>query len=297
MANKWNNFWGGVEGFGNRLSVAGLTPMERATLASKKESELADLQFKMWLQENQNATDKEGAIADLAKKGIIQAPRNTVDYAQMMGQGQRPFTAYGQQFMTPPNIGGMKPILTIGDSGAIEQIGTIPKGGQFVSPSAMASPQEKADMQLAVAQQKPKTSESAGILAFAPTYEKSMNKIKSIVSKKDFDWGLFGAARAFSPMGFLTSTGGELEEIQLELQNLKKAAFGEGGKQLTPMEAKIVFSALDPSGKDKKLWLKQVDEANKVLQEKAKLVSGGASTKKNETDEKYQKYLKIIGGK
>lgn len=108
-----------------------------------------EMKFKKWIEEQKIKSDTDKGIAELAEKGIVQAPTNTVDYARAMGAGQRPFTAYGQQFMSKPNMGvETKPLFTVGGNNQIIPLGNVPKGSQVISPSSMTSPQQKQEIKL-----------------------------------------------------------------------------------------------------------------------------------------------------
>lgn len=140
---------------------------------------------------------------------------------------------------------------------------------------------------------KAKTSETAGILAIAPTMIQSIDKLLQKVQNPRFRWPFAGAARV--AFGHPSVVSGDLEEIQSEVNNLKRSAFGEGGKQLTKAERDIVFRPLEPTGKELTTWITELKRAREVIERKAKLVAGTTENVDTNLDIAVNQFLDSIG--
>lgn len=78
----------------------------------------------------------------------------------------------------------------------------------------------------------------------------------------------------------LTQDNTPLEELASNLAELKKYAFTEGGKTLSPTEQKIVNAGLTVTGKGDKQIMHDVKESIRILQSKRALAIGGANAAK-----------------
>lgn len=145
----------------------------------------------------------------------------------------------------------------------------------FLNPAAEKKKNElELEKSKKLEEQKPKTMEVAGLQAFAPQFNSSVENIKSIVNKDDFKWGIGQDFMAAVGNPMLMKKDSPQQLVANELNKLKKAAFGEGGKQLTNTEKEIVFRAFEPQGLSIGEWVNNLEVANQVLQNKNKLVGG-----------------------
>ena len=215
---------------------------------------------------------KEDAIQQIiAKAQIEQMIKQSDPYqtalTRMMGQYSRPDTINTTAKDTSGNVVGvnqndfyMKP--SFGPSGPSFSMEQTPQ----------ASLRNKIKETKAIERIKPKTSDEAGTLAIAPEFQKSINNILGMVQSPGFKWGGFGAFR--TSLGHPSLVSGMEEKMQNELNNLKRSAFAEGGKNLTKTERDIIFRLLEPVGKEMPNWINDLQRANRIIQSKAKMIRG-----------------------
>ena len=79
------------------------------------------------------------------------------------------------------------------------------------------------------------------------------------------------------PNAMLTSYDSKLQDTQGKVNSIRRYVFGEGGKQLTPYEANIVNALIKPTGKSDQQYEKDLDEATKLIESKARLATGGSN--------------------
>lgn len=127
----------------------------------------------------------------------------------------------------------------------------------------------------------PESVDASNAIEYARVAKASLDKIKPIVNKKDFDWGAFGAWRVGQDSASFTTFGRniknpktkEMLDIHNSLQFIKKSAFGEAGKALTEGEKDLVFSVLKPEGQDIESWKNNLILAHEILINKANLLA------------------------
>lgn len=83
------------------------------------------------------------------------------------------------------------------------------------------------------------------------------------------------------PNALLTSYDPVLQATQGKINSIRRYVFGEGGKQLTPYEANIVNALIKPTGKSDEQYETDLDEALKLINSKAELVTGGMNAAKS----------------
>jgi len=86
---------------------------------------------------------------------------------------------------------------------------------------------------------------------------------------------------AQQPNALITSYDQNLQSMQSKISSIKRYVFGEGGKQLTPYEGKIVNALISPVGKSDDQYVSDVDEALKLVNAKADLIKGGSNAAKS----------------
>lgn len=111
-------------------------------------------------------------------------------------------------------------------------------------------------------------------------YDKNIRLIKDIISKPDFDWGPFGAAR-INKKGSLgsTITNPEQKKIRTLLSSLKTQAFDIGGSALSPTEEALILDNANPTGKTPEEFMQGLDLINEKIQVKA-VNQGGMDARK-----------------
>lgn len=134
----------------------------------------------------------------------------------------------------------------------------------------------------------PESPDAASAITYSGVMADGIKNIKNIVNKKDFDWGIGGAALAshgdpsLISFGNLSNVGwwggknpqsDDLLAITNQMNTIKRSVFGEGGKNLTNIEKDIIFRTLNPQGQSKGEWLKLLDASQKILETKAKLLT------------------------
>ena len=131
---------------------------------------------------------------------------------------------------------------------------------------------------------KPETAEAATAATYWKSAVNNIANIKSIVGKPDFDWGPFGALRASTGKATLLTFGAkgnfksgydkrteDVLKIQNSLNELKRAAFGEGGKQLTNIERETIFRTIEPMGQTKEEWFNLLEQSEQILKSKTNM--------------------------
>ena len=80
---------------------------------------------------------------------------------------------------------------------------------------------------------------------------------------------------ANQPSALFTAHDPKLQAVQGKLNSIKRYVFGEGGKQLTPYEAKLVFALTNPTGKSDEQYSTDLDQAVAIIEEKSRIALGG----------------------
>ena len=188
---------------------------------------------------------------------------NPVAGAQPQGQGQSQ-SAEPSQYSMNPNFmfGGNEPFV--------------------------ANPAYKLYQDEQKERQKPESSDATQAITYRNLFKDELGKIKGIVGKDDFDWGFAGAARAATMNPSIVSFGQnfdkktgkfsdpkaqDLSDIANSLNFIKRSVFGEAGKALTEGEKQVIFSTLDPTGQTKQNWMKNLDVALNILDQRAKMMA------------------------
>ena len=127
--------------------------------------------------------------------------------------------------------------------------------------------------------------ETAAVAAenvFVPTAEQIKSKTKGGVFKSKFgDIGrTYRQAAAGQENALFTSYDPQLQALQGNINSIRRYVFGEGGKQLTPFEAKVVMALINPTGKSDAQYLTDIGEATRIIEEKSRLALGGANVAK-----------------
>lgn len=122
------------------------------------------------------------------------------------------------------------------------------------------------------------TSAVAGAQALEPIVSKIEQQLQGGVlnSKLGKIGRTMRAGLADSKEYLLTSLDPKLQSFQSDLNALKKTLpFTEGGKQLTPFEAKQVFALLNITGKSNEQIVNDIGQALAIIREKERLALGG----------------------
>ena len=220
---------------------------------------------------------KEDAIQQIIAKAQIE------QYIKQQDPYQMALTRMMGQFGSPSNV-----IDTTGKDESGNIVGTN-QNDFYMKPSfgpsgPSFSMEQKPEAQLrqkiketkAIERIKPKTSDEAGTLAIAPEFQKSINNILGMVQSPGFKWGGFGSLR--TSIGHPSLVSDIEEKLQNELNNLKRSAFAEGGKNLTKTERDIIFRLLEPVGKEMPNWIADLQRANRIIQSKAKMIRGDVNS-------------------
>lgn len=116
---------------------------------------------------------------------------------------------------------------------------------------------------------------------FPPIAKELKQKTKSGVFNSKLPGPFQNIGRTFrqfavgQPNALLTSYDESLQSTQGKINSIRRYVFGEGGKQLTPYEAKIVNALITPLGKSDIQYQTDLDEAIKIIESKAALATGG----------------------
>ena len=102
-----------------------------------------------------------------------------------------------------------------------------------------------------------------------PTYTKGIPLVENI-ERSYRQWS------AGQPNALFTSMDPKLQAAQGKISSIRRYVFGEGGKQLTPYEAGIVNALIKPIGKSDMQYETDLDEALRLINEKANLASKGS---------------------
>lgn len=127
------------------------------------------------------------------------------------------------------------------------------------------------------------TEGEAGVVAGAQSLENTVTEITDMLNNGVLGKGDFvRTARqgiADSTNALLSSKDPKLQAFQQALNTLKKTLpFTEGGKQLTPFEAKRVFALLNVTGKTDEQIIKDINNALDIVRRKGSLIVGGQNT-------------------
>jgi len=120
----------------------------------------------------------------------------------------------------------------------------------------------------------------SGSIAIEPVVDRIITSVDTIfVEPKTTKEKIARTARqaiADSDNTLLSSQDPELQSFQQELANLRRLIpFTDGGKQLTPFEAKRVFALLNTTGKNNKQIKKDIGAAVSIVKAKGGLSLGG----------------------
>lgn len=114
----------------------------------------------------------------------------------------------------------------------------------------------------------------------AAAYSYSMPRLKRIkdwvdtVSDEDFK-NLFQQVQIGANNDLIVPDGSPLEDVVGAINDIRLTGFGLGGKNFTENEAKIVFGRLNPVGKSKERWIKDLSSLPDYFKEKIQSGVGG----------------------
>jgi bacteriocin-like protein len=127
------------------------------------------------------------------------------------------------------------------------------------------------------------TGEEMAAVSAQETFTPISEDIKGMVGGGIYDSKLGNIGRtarqiaAGQENALFTSHDPKLQAVQGKINSLRRYVFGEGGKQLTPFEAKVVMALITPTGKRDEQIVTDLDEAVKIINSKARLALGGAN--------------------
>ena len=135
------------------------------------------------------------------------------------------------------------------------------------------------------------TEASISAIAGSNKFEALVARITANVDSGTLNSGLNRSYTQFLAEGggsparrFLIKDNTPLEELSSDLAEMKKFAFSEGGKQLSPTELTVVMAGLSVVGKGDKQFKSDLLSAIDILRRKKGLVLGGAQSAQDPTE-------------
>lgn len=112
-----------------------------------------------------------------------------------------------------------------------------------------------------------------------------LSRIKTAIEQLDNSTfkNLFKQVQVGANNDLIVPDGSPIEDLVGAINDIRLTGFGLGGKNFTENEAKIVFGRLNPIGKSKERWIKDINSLPDFFKEKIGVGLGGAEFAKQST--------------
>ncbi len=130
------------------------------------------------------------------------------------------------------------------------------------------------------------TDDTRGAIAAADYVKPRIESISKILDSDAFGEGaekLFKQVTVSKEGELIIPDGSPLEEMIGHINDIKLTGFGLGGKNFTENEAKIIFGRLNPTGKSKERYKRDLSSLNEFFERKASVGTSGLSAAREKT--------------